>query len=167
MYYFELFEIPISLKVNKSEILKKYYQLSKKYHPDNFTLENEESQVLAEKMSAQINEAKKILDDAYLRLAYILKEKNIIDADEKYTLSPMFLGEMMDINEALMDIEMNEPKSEYNQIKNKISTIENDIYQPIKKYFDMDILNVSQEEFLQLKDFYFKQKYLNRIKEKL
>jgi hypothetical protein len=29
MYYFELFDLPISLKVNKTEILKKYYQLSK------------------------------------------------------------------------------------------------------------------------------------------
>lgn len=59
MYYFELFDTPISLVVDKSALLKKYYTLSKEYHPDNFSLGNELAQEQALNMSAKINEAKK------------------------------------------------------------------------------------------------------------
>jgi len=167
MYYFELFDIPVSLNVNKSALMKKYYQLSKEFHPDHFSLQSAESQEKALKTSTDINEAKKILDNPYKRLEYILKEKNIIEPDEKYTLPPAFLGEMMDINEQLMELEF-EPNEELTtSIKESLRLQEEQVYNSVSKYFDMEELQCNEEGFQLLKDFYYKRKYLQRIQEKI
>jgi molecular chaperone HscB len=34
MNYFELYEIPVSLKPDQQLLRKKFYELSRKYHPD-------------------------------------------------------------------------------------------------------------------------------------
>ncbi|KXK41593.1 MAG: co-chaperone Hsc20 [Bacteroidetes bacterium OLB11] len=59
MDYFTLYNIPISLKVNKEQVQTKFYELSKKYHPDlSFRLEGLQHEE-ALNLSAEINEAKK------------------------------------------------------------------------------------------------------------
>ena len=68
MYYFELFEVPVSLKVNHAALLKKYYQLSKTYHPDNFSLQNIEAQEKALQMTTHINAAKLVLEKTRIRV---------------------------------------------------------------------------------------------------
>ena len=40
MTYFELFEIPVQLKVDVAALSKKFFALSKKYHPDYFASES-------------------------------------------------------------------------------------------------------------------------------
>ncbi len=44
MNYFELFEIPVQLKVDTRQLGKKYFELQKKYHPDFFTQSTPEEQ---------------------------------------------------------------------------------------------------------------------------
>ncbi len=167
MNYFTLFELPLSLKVDPSMLLKKYYTLSKRYHPDNFTLSDADSQDESEQMTATINEAKKILDSPYKRLEYILREKGIIDADEKYALSPMFLGEMMDINEQLMELEFDNDEVRLAAIRNEVKSAEAAIYEEVSRFFEMDELSLTEEDSRLLKDYYYKKKYLQRIMERL
>lgn len=165
MNYFELFELPISLKVNHSLILKKYYQLLKEFHPDNFSLDNSQNQDDALQKSASINGAKIILDSPYKRLEYLLKENDIIKQDEKYTLSALFLGQMMDINEQLMELEFEKNDKLAESIHQDIQAQEDLVFLPVKHFFDMEELQASHEDWLLLKDYYFKKKYLTRIKD--
>jgi molecular chaperone HscB len=167
MYYFELFELPVSLKADKASVLKKYYLLSRQFHPDRFSLQPAEAQDKALQISTEINQAKNMLDDPYLRLAYILKEKQLISENEKYTLPALFLGEMMDINEKIMDLELEESASEKEQLKAEIDAVKADLYGEVKMYFEMDELEADQDDFAKLKDYYYKLKYVNRILEKL
>ena len=167
MYYFELFDMPVSLKVNQAAILKKYYQLSKTFHPDNFSLQNDEAQAKALQMTTLINEAKLILDQPQKRLEYILKEKNILIDDEKYTLPAVFLGEMMDINEQLMELAMDEDASKKEQIKTAIESLSKHLMQSVNPYFEAENLDDISVDYTILKDYYYKQKYLNRILEKV
>lgn len=46
MNYFELFDIPVQLKVDTAPLQKKFVELSRKYHPDYFV--NDEATVQAE-----------------------------------------------------------------------------------------------------------------------
>jgi molecular chaperone HscB len=166
MYYFELFELPVSLKADKASVLKKYYLLSRQFHPDKFSLQPAEAQDKALQISTEINQAKNMLDDPYLRLAYILKEKQLISENEKYALPALFLGEMMDINEKIMDLEL-ESAADREQLKAEIDAVKADLYGEVKTYFEMDELAADPEDFAKLKDYYYKLKYVNRIVEKL
>lgn len=148
MYYFELFELPISLQVNKAALLKKYYQLSKQYHPDNYSLQDRNAQENALQMSTHINKAKNILDDSYKRLAYILREKNIIEEEEKYPLSPEFLGEMMEINERLMELEFEEDAEAKRNIQVDIDAIVASLDQKVAPIYQVENLRTKPINYL-------------------
>lgn len=167
MYYFDLYQIPISLKIDKSLLTRKYYQLSKEYHPDNFSLADADAQTDSLDMSAKINSAKTVLENADKRLEYILKEKGIIVENEKYNLSPSFLGEMMDINEQLMELEFEKNDEILSSIKSELQSKMDELFDSVESFFVMPELNLSSEEWNLLKDYYYKKKYINRIQEKL
>lgn len=167
MNYFTLYEIPVSLKVDAPAILKKYYQLSKQYHPDHFTLEDQASQHESERMSALINEARNVLEKPSKRLEYILKEQGIIEEDEKYNLPADFLGDMMDINEELMEIEMMENAESLQTLKDKITNTEDMLFEQVRPLFEQPELQMNASEAARLKDYFYKKKYLQRITEQL
>ena len=167
MEYFELFDMPISLVVDNKAVTKKYYALSKQYHPDNFSLDDSDRQEEALEISAKINQAKKVLSNAHKRLEYILKEKSIIEEGEKYQLPPMFLGEMMEINESLMELEFDPNPVTKEKISNEVSTQTNTLFKEVKAFFDAEELFLNEANTALLKDYYYKKKYLDRIAEKL
>lgn len=167
MYYFELFNIPVSLKVDKNIILKKYYQLSKENHPDNFSLSEEKVQTNSLEISSKINEAKKVLENENKRLEYILQHKGIINNEEKQSLAPEFLGEMMNINEKIMELEFDENMDLKNEILSEIKEKETKLFEAVKHFYEMEVLNIFDEDFIRLKEYYYKKKYLSRILERL
>jgi molecular chaperone HscB len=57
MNYFELYEMPISLLPDQQQVKQKFYELSRKYHPDFYTRENDNEQAEALEISSQVNRA--------------------------------------------------------------------------------------------------------------
>jgi len=167
MNYFELYELPVSLKVDKAAVTKKYYTLSKTFHPDNFSLSDATKQSAAVEKTAHINMARKVLNNAHKRLAYLLKEKGIVVAEEKYKLSPLFLGQMMEINEALMELQFEADDTNKEKVKAQVELAIDKLHSEVAIYFDAEELLLDDTNSVQLKDYYYKKKYLDRIKEKL
>lgn len=167
MDYFELFELPVSLVVDLKELTRKYYSLNKKFHPDKFSLANIQKQNEALEISSKVNQAMKILSSPDKRLAYILKEKGVILEEEKYQLSPVFLGEMMELNETLMELEFEPNVNTTNKLKEEVQKLEKAIMTEVEGYFLDESLEIGEEDAVKLKDYYYKKKYLERIKEKL
>ncbi len=165
MNYFELFDIPVQLNVNVASLSKKFFELSKKYHPDYFVQQSEEAQGEALEKSALLNKAWKTFQTPAATIKYVLQEKGLLMEDEKYELPPGFLMEVLDINEQLMDMDKT---SDTQQLSSIISQLSFQIYEPVKKtvenYKD-DI--VTEEELLQVKEYYYKKKYLDRINREL
>ncbi len=164
MNFFELFNIPISLQVDASVIKAKFYELSRKYHPDFFSQATEAEQEDALEKSSLLNKAFKVFNNKEETLKYVLQLKGLLEDEEKYKLSPDFLMEMMELNEALMDAKMEEDEATISNLKSQISSLENELYDNIKSIIEHFKDGVStQEELLQVKDYYFKKKYLARI----
>lgn len=164
MTYFELFEIPFSLQVDAQQLSKKYFELSRKYHPDFHTLTDDASQEKALEMTSLLNKAWKTFKDPNATLRYALTLKGLLDAEEKHQLSPDFLMEMMDINEQLSD----EDPSSYPSIVEALGKMEQAIYEPVKATLEhYDESTTSQEQLLEVKEFYFRKKYLDRIRQRL
>jgi molecular chaperone HscB len=89
----------------------------------------------------------------------------MLQEEEKYELSSDFLMEVMEINEAIMDAEVYTSKSD---LLEKIETLESEIYAPVKNSIENYQEGVTSEaELLQVKDYYFKKKYIDRIKREL
>ncbi len=161
MTYFELFEIPVQLKVNTVSLSKKFFELSKKYHPDYFANENDEAQSEALEKSAFLNKAWKTFQNPDATIKYVLQEKGLLEEEEKYELPPAFLMEVLEINEQLMDAG-DEPVKD--SLELTIKDLQTNIYEPVKEIVEnYKEGSTTEEELLQVKEYYYKKKYLDRI----
>lgn len=170
MNYFELYEIPISFNPDQDIVRQKFYALSKKYHPDFYINESQETQDEVLELSTLNNRAFQVLKDDQKRLHYILELKGQLVEGENYSLPQTFLMEMMDVNEALMELKLDPDASKLTELTNQISLIENSLSSDLKTLtssFDREH-GVEQENSLKaIKDIYYRNKYLLRIKESL
>ncbi len=157
MNYFELFDLPVSMNVDKGRLAKKYFELQKKYHPDYFTQATDTEQDEALEKSSAINKALKIFKDTDSTIKYVLQLKELLAEEEKYQLPPDFLMEVMELNEALTA-----------DSTTVINDFEKDIYAGVQAIIEQyNDATTTTSELLKVKEYYFKKKYLQRILDRL
>ena len=157
MNYFELFGISVSLKIDKSALAEKYFAIQKKYHPDFYAQGNEAEQAEALEQSAAANKALKIFKNEDETIKYVLQLKGLLEEEEKYQLPPEFLMEMMELNEDLSE-------NSAQQVAALETLLHSEVAPIIENYDDATITNV---QLLQLKEYYYKKKYLHRILDRI
>ncbi len=163
MNYFELFGLPIAFKADPTQLRNAFMNIQRASHPDKFVQGTELEQETALEQSAIANKGFSLLSNPEKLLPYVLEISGHIHPDEKYNLAPDFLMEMMELNEAWMDAEEDAAKQ---SILSQINTLKNDIFSPIQDHLDAaSIEAIPKEAMLQIKDYYYKKKYLDRILE--
>ena len=90
MNYFEFFDIPVSFFPDEAALKRYYYENSKKYHPDFYTLESEDRQAEVLELSTFNNEAYKTLSDFDKRMKYILTLEDALAEEGANQLPPGF-----------------------------------------------------------------------------
>jgi molecular chaperone HscB len=167
MNYFEFYGIPESFAPDTALLKKKFYELSKKYHPDFYANEDDAKQQEILELSTLNNKAYQTLSDPNKRLEYILSLHELLKEGAKPQLPADFLMEMMDINERLMDVE---DATQLGHITAEVLAVEDDIHQKLVKVTEgyAQLNDTAKEERLnEIADCYYRQKYLLRIKESL
>ena len=168
MNYFELFGIPIGFEIDQALLRRKYYELSKQFHPDKFTLQSEEEQIHALQKSTEVNLAYKILKDSQSRVKYILEYLGVEFEEGNEKVSQDFLLEMMDINEALMELKFDPDPEKKNTVLQSIDAIKTSLSDEIVTVTQkIDFNNPSESELAQIKAYYLKSQYLRRLAQHL
>jgi molecular chaperone HscB len=162
MNHFDLYEIPVSFIPDPAAVKKKFYELSRKYHPDFYGQAGEAEQAEALEKSSQVNQAFKILSNPEAVIKYVLQLKGLLEEEEKYQLDPEFLMEMMELNELAMETD------DRSVVEEKIKTTQQQLYADVAEIIEhyKEALS-SEKELLQVKDYYYRKKYLERIREGL
>ncbi len=158
MNHFELFEFEIAPIIDKSLLTKKYLQLQKQYHPDNYSLSDENEQNQSLEMSSLINKAFAVFKDDLKTIGYFLEIKGLISEEEKYQLPPSFLMEMMEVNEQIDEGDFD---------ASSIDDIQQELDKEIQFVMQKKALDFTADELLKIKEFYYKKKYLKRILDRL
>ncbi len=167
--YFELYNIPVSFHPDPAPVKTRFYELSRQYHPDRYATAGADDMAEALRMAALNNQAYKTLKSPDATMAYILKINNLLEDEEKYSLPPAFLMEMMDLNEAISDYE-DMPDNEdarlaaTNNLAEQLQAWES-ATKALTARHDADEQNNAL--LLQIKDMYFRKKYLLRIQERI
>ncbi|MBA3830259.1 MAG: Fe-S protein assembly co-chaperone HscB [Taibaiella sp.] len=167
--YFELYDLPLSFNPDAALVKKKFYELSRLYHPDRFIQAGNAQQQEALRMAALNNAAYKTLTNSDATMAYILKQQGLMEEEQKYSLPASFLGEMMDLNELVSEYETDPHNSALRD------DAENSIEAELKAWqMSVDALlktadgKATEKTLLtKVKDYYFRRKYLLRIKERI
>jgi molecular chaperone HscB len=161
MNYFELFDLTIGFQVDTTKLRNAFMDIQKASHPDKFTQASEEKQNEALEKSAIANKAFTLLNNRDKILPYVLEVTGYLEAEEKYVLQPDFLMEMMELNEAWMEADS---EAEKNKVKQQVQSIQNEILTPVKALLEAPSIDIiSKEGMLQIKEYYYKKKYLDRI----
>ncbi len=167
--YFELYKLPISFTPDQAVVKSTFYELSRQYHPDHYAQVGGAELVEALRMAAINNEAYKTLKSKDATMAYILKLNGLLEDEEKYALPPAFLMEMMDINEAISEYEITPDNEDARQMAanalNEQLELWDDATEILVQRFEAG--DKGKELLLQIKDQYFRKKYLLRIKERI
>lgn len=166
--YFEFFDIPVAFFPDEAEIKRKYYQNSRLFHPDFFTLEDEKKQEEMLEKSSLNNKAFTTLSNYEKRVAYVLSLHIDLDTEQEKGLDPEFLMEMMEWNEkqedAMFDKDETLLKALKEESENLLAEMDNEI-RPVMVSFDN---GRSKEEAIQeVRDYYFKRKYILRFQENI
>ena len=169
MNYFELYGLPESFHTDAAAVKSKYYELSRRYHPDRFAQAGDAERAEVLRMAALNNDAWKTLNNADATMAYILKLHGLLEEEEKYNLPPDFLMEMMELNETISEYEF-EPGNE---------ALKTQATEALKEHLDAWIADVApltakfdagvhdNAILAQVKDYYFRKKYLLRIQQRI
>ena len=105
MDYFEVFGLPRRLVLDAAELQRKFYELSRRTHPDFHQSAAPEEQARVLETSARLNAAYRALRDPIARIEYLVRLEEGRDtkegAAEKPKAPPALLAEMFEIQEAL------------------------------------------------------------------
>ena len=168
MNYFEFYNIPISFNVDAVALKKTFYSYSKKYHPDFFTLESEEAQAKILELSTLNTQAYKTLSDGERRMKYVLELTGTMGEEGQTKLPQDFLGEMMDINEAIMELEFDPDEEAIERVRKDVQEIDNQLIIAINPVLNSYKHGESSTiELEKIKIFFLKKRYLFRIFENL
>jgi molecular chaperone HscB len=165
MNHFEFFGLQPQILLDEKVLKTLFLQNSKKYHPDFYTLSTEEEQEKILELATKNTEAYKQLSNFESRLAYVLSLKNMLKEEGQEKMPAAFLMEMMDINEALMELEFDFDAQTFQQLQNNMATLEKNDFDeifPILQTFDFE--TVTKEDLEKIKIFYLKSKYYLRIR---
>lgn len=168
--YFEFYGLPVGFNPDTALVKQKFYEFSKKYHPDFFINETEEKQAEVLEKSTVNNKAYQVLSDSQKRLPYILELKGQLAEGEHYVLPQDFLMDMMEISESLMDLQFDPDAEKLAAVKVDVSAVEEGIHKEIAELTDSFESKSEAEQAILLgavKDLYYRSKYLIRIKESI
>jgi molecular chaperone HscB len=105
--YFEVFGLPRRLAVDGAELQRRFYELSRRHHPDFHHGGSADEQAAALEVSARLNAAYRALRDPIARVEYLVRLEEGRDTREGATVKPKappeLLAEMFEIQETLAE----------------------------------------------------------------
>ena len=103
--YFEVFELPRKLQVDLDALQRRFYELSRRHHPDFHQMAGEEDRAASLERSALVNRAYRALRDPLARVAYVIALEEGRDVEGGTTIkakAPLdLLEEMLEVQEVL------------------------------------------------------------------
>jgi molecular chaperone HscB len=103
--YYDFFGLEHRLDLDLKDLEKRFYALSRQYHPDRYTLKSREEQQYALDATAILNDAYRTLRDPLTRAEYLLKENGFdIGEQGSKNVPPELLEEVFELNMALEEL---------------------------------------------------------------
>ena len=103
--YYDFFGLEHRLDLDLKDLEKRFYALSRQYHPDRYTLKSREEQQYALDATAILNDAYRTLRDPLARAEYLLKENGFdIGEQGSKNVPPELLEEVFELNMALEEL---------------------------------------------------------------
>ena len=164
--YFEFFGLPVSPSIDEPQLKRTFYANSRRFHPDFHTLASAGVQDDALVQSTLNNEAYKTLADPDRRLKHLLELRGVLGAEGTNNVPQDFLMEIMEVNEALMELEFDDDPLARQKVTGLIEQLEAGLDADYRTLADEYAERQDDGAILSgLRDYYLKKRYLLRLRE--
>lgn len=103
--YYDFLGLEHRLELDVKDLEQRFYALSRKFHPDRYTLKSREEQQYALDATALLNDAYRTLRDPLPRAEYLLKQNGFdIGEQGSKNVPPELLEEVFELNMALEEM---------------------------------------------------------------
>ncbi len=103
--YFDFFGLPQKLRIDATELEKRFHQLSWKLHPDNFVRAGDLERSLSLERASELNDAYRTLIEPIRRVEYLLLRRGLRkEGASKQQAPPELLEEVFELNESLDEL---------------------------------------------------------------
>ena len=166
--YFSFFKLRPSPTLDEAALKQTFYANSKRFHPDFHTLADEQTQERVLEQSTLNNQGYKVLADEDARLKHLLEIRGVLGAEGTNQVPQDFLLEIMEVNEALMELEFEDDPMAQLRVTGLIDQLDAGLRHEVAGVIDnYDDATVTQADLEQLKDYYLKRRYLVRLRQKI
>ncbi|XP_051549106.1 iron-sulfur cluster co-chaperone protein HscB-like isoform X1 [Myxocyprinus asiaticus] len=156
--YFDLLNCEQTFSVDNQKLQKRYVELQRVLHPDNFCQKSSKEQEYSERQSALVNKAYRTLQKPLSRAVYMLKLQGILlEEGTDATADPQFLLEIMEINESL----------EETQGQDEVNAIGQSVREKLKDLTEQLNSSLNKGDLRTAKDLLTLMKYFTNIEEKV
>lgn len=170
MDYFALYGLPESFLPDEAAVRAAYYRLSRETHPDFFGTATPAEQTRALDLATQNTDAFRTLSDYDRRLEYLLRQHGLLVDGQANDLPPAFLGEMMELNEQLMELEFDPDPAAAEAAKMAVESLANDLEASIRPTLEAYPAMTDPERESarrQVLDYYLRRRYVLRIRQQV
>ncbi|MEE9443959.1 MAG: Fe-S protein assembly co-chaperone HscB [candidate division Zixibacteria bacterium] len=139
--YFRLFNLEKSYSINEELLKKRFYDLSRQFHPDFYSIRSEAEKSIARDNTAYLNTALKVLMDPIKRADYLL---SIMVGNTPGNPTPPreLLDEILEIGEILLGESLNEnQRSQLMETLKRFRELKNKLVQSLHPLFDRLLQN--------------------------
>jgi len=103
--YYDFFEVDRKLKLDEEDLQRRFYELSRKWHPDRFGRKSAQEQAQALEATSLLNDGYRTLRDPIKRAEYLLTEEGFpIGEQRSKEVPPELLEEVFELNMMLEEL---------------------------------------------------------------
>lgn len=107
--YYKFFGLDRKLTLDDEELRKRFYDLSRQWHPDRFSRKSPQEQAQALEATSILNDGYRTLRDPVKRAEYLLKEEGFpIGEQRSKDVPPELLEEVFELNMTLEELKSGE-----------------------------------------------------------
>jgi molecular chaperone HscB len=107
--FYDFFGISRKLNLDESELQKRFYELSRQWHPDRFSRKSAQEQAQALEATSILNDGYRTLRNSVRRAEYLLREEGFpIGEQRSKDVPPELLEEVFELNMMLEELKEGE-----------------------------------------------------------
>ncbi len=136
---FQIFNMPVSFKIDEAELGQKYFQIQKMVHPDRFASASEAEKRNAQQWSTRLNDAYSILKDPVQRAKLVCALLGApVDEESSGSIDEEFLMDQLIRREAISLAKEANDEFQLAKLKEEISTEKDGLLQKVEHSLDVD-----------------------------
>ncbi|XP_067295628.1 iron-sulfur cluster co-chaperone protein HscB [Pseudorasbora parva] len=156
--YFDLLKCEKTFSLDSQKLQKRYLELQRSLHPDNFGQKSLKEQDYSEEQSALVNKAYRTLQKPLSRAVYMLELQGVLlEEGTDATADPAVLREVMEINESLAET----------RSQDEVNAIGQSVREKLKDLTEQMNSSLNKGDLLTAKGLLARMKYFTNIEEQV